>query len=159
MCIRHSCSLASEHTNTHTDASLHWAVLACFVAFAHRLFSPSVLLTGSREKEEKKQKKKCINLFFVVFMLSRTSLYPFFGWRYMCRFQKHILSFGIDKFSDLDWSFYLQKLEQVALLQHVALRHVKQDTAVSGSRLLPGTFPFFTARNASPGYHPGWMII
>lgn len=60
MYITHSCSLASVHTNTHTDASLHWAVLACFVAFAHGLFSPSVLFVASREKENNNSSSLCL---------------------------------------------------------------------------------------------------
>lgn len=69
MCIRHSCSpprskaalkvYTQRHGQRHTrtDASLHWAVVACFVAFAHGLFSPSVLFIPSREREREKEKK------------------------------------------------------------------------------------------------------
>lgn len=76
-CIRHSCSSPRSksalkvHTHTHTDASLHWAVVACFVAYAHGLFPPSVLFIPSREREREGKK-----LIFIIFMLSRTSPYP-----------------------------------------------------------------------------------
>lgn len=64
----HSCSLATvptetleppartythTHTSTHTDATLHWAAPACFVAFLPKgFFPPSVLFIASRGKEK-----------------------------------------------------------------------------------------------------------
>lgn len=159
MYITHSCSLASVHTNTHTDASLHWAVLVfcCFCPWA--LFSLCSLCCQQRERKQQ--------LIFIMFMLSRTSLYP------LCLRERFCLPdntcakkpnvnskthtyFGFYKFSDLGWGSYPQNLEQVALPQHVAQGHVKQDTAVCGNRLLWGTSLFLTARNASSRLSP-WM--
>lgn len=86
------------NTQTHAQMLAYIGLfLRVFVAFAHRLFSPSVLFTASREK--KKTKKQPLLHCFYVEQNFTVSIMPAWeilsGWHNLCRFQKHTLTLAL----------------------------------------------------------------